>query len=69
MHTIREDRGTGKRNANAFTADLVITQALGVFAGTPRNLKGTAYLRAGSSQMVLCADDGTLLFGGIFTRQ
>ena len=56
-------------NANAFTADLVITQSLGIFAGTPRNLKGTAYLRAGSSQMVLSVDDGTLLFGGIFTRQ
>jgi len=56
-------------NANAFTADLVITHSLGVFAGTPRNLKGTAYLRAGANQMVLSADDGTLLFGGIFTRQ
>jgi len=56
-------------NANAFTVDLVITPAFGIFGGTPRNLKGTAYLRAGSSQMVLSADDGTLLFGGIFTRQ
>lgn len=56
-------------NANAFTVDLVITPAFGIFGGTPRNLKGTAYLRAGSSQMVLSADDGTFLFGGIFTRQ
>ncbi|NTV74508.1 MAG: hypothetical protein HGA66_09905 [Holophaga sp.] len=56
-------------NANAFTVDLVITPSLGLHAGTPQNLKGTAYLRAGSSQMVLSADNGTFLFGGIFTRQ
>jgi len=56
-------------NANAFTAELVYTPALGKYAGTPRTLKGTAYLRANSSQMVLNADDGTILFGGIFTRQ